>query len=248
MDQPKTNRPSQCPHAKLRLTAILFAVVTLGLPACRSGGVRVNGQNVKGNLAKLDSQATNPPEPAIQIPPKATVVDVPGGLLVARTHVQSRTPISITISPDAVALGDTFSLVDDSTGQTLVSRQAIALFDGVDSGRGVASAFRLEAATSLKPYDLTLKLYPLDPELKGKLAYGENHLRLLVSEGSPSPKRSESLLQRGDFTLTGLSRSYFQGPGQRRDGFEAEIGLWHQPLGATGQRTLTMGVIPLLSR
>lgn len=238
-----------------RGTSVLILLASLA--ACRND-ITVNGQSVKGNLKVLDEKGpaaaavdptpTDAPPSSTDNPPTATVIDIPDGLLTGRSYVQSRTPITLTISPDVANLGDTFSLYNDSTGQTLVAQQGIALYDPLDAGQSLAPALWSEAGAALAPYDLTLRLYPLDPEFSAKLTYGANQLRLMVREGSASPKRSERVLQRRDFTMTGVARSFSKEGMQRRNGFEAELGLWHQPVVSTDKSTLTLGVIPLLSR
>jgi hypothetical protein len=267
------NDSSSKPRRGTRALGLAYACLLIacigGLWGCRSD-ISVNGQSVSGNLKKLDEDpapavgavetsptatetnapATTTDTEATDADPSATaaVLDIPEGLSIDRTYVQSRTPIALRISQGLATLGDAFSLYNDSTGQTLVTQEVVALYEPASAYQAPPIALWLESEAALMADDLTLMLYPLDSELRGKLAYGANHLRFVAGEASSSPRRSERLLQRRDFYVATVSRAVFKGSLQRQNGFEAELGLWHQPVVTTGKTTLTLGVIPLLSR
>lgn len=226
-----------------------IALPTVLLAACNSGKITVNGQSVKSNLEKIDEQKSVAPATTGNEPSSAaTVVDIADGFSLDRTYVQTRTPLTILLSSELANFGESFSLYNDSTTQTLVKGQALALYNPSDGLTAVQIADFAQTDLAFAPFELTLKIYPLDPEIAGKLTHGENQLRLVVGEDTPVAKRSQRVFTRRDFPLLSLSRSFSAAATQRSGGFEAELGPWMQPAVTNGSSVLTLGVIPLLSR
>lgn len=243
------------PRWLLSVAAITIAVQA-GVLGCRSE-ISVNGQGAVSEAKKADDEAP----PASEVAPTASVsilppsgndenpptndLEIPAGLYVTRSYVQSRTPITLMVTPDLGSRGDTFSVYSDAA-QALVTHQTMALYGPYQGRPGSVLALWPEPVPDTT--DLSVTLDPLDPELTGKLAYGMNRLRLVVGEETLNPRHAECMLYRGDFGVAAVSRSYFPQGSQRQSGFEAELGLWHQPVVTTSKSTLTLGVIPLLSR
>lgn len=221
-------RKGKAVAAQLRqIYMIVGAIVALGATACeKKSSEQKRGTNDAATGPAPVTEPVPDPDPA---PVSAAVpVEIKDGLNLSRAYVQSRSPIVIDVSQQTLSPGELFSLTNDTTGATLVSDQTAGL--------------RLSA------YDLTLKLYPLDPEFASKFAYGVNQLHLLT-KSEAEPKDARATFHRGDFALFVTAGGSFTKSGlERANGLELMPSGFGQPSVTNGTRVLTVDPISLLNR
>ncbi len=181
----------------------------------------------------------------VATPSQIEPTEIVDGLNIDRTYLQSRTPISIVISADTVKAGNYFSLINESSNQTLISEQALSLTD--DS----ASSFQItnpNLALELSGYELTIKIYPLDPSFAGKFTVGKNILKVLVA-GDTETKQSKTTLTRKDYYLLTSGGGSFSSLEQRENGLELYPGMeLGQSAVTNGTRVLITNPVSLMSR
>ena len=188
---------------------------------------------------------TGAKKPVVATPSKIEPKEIIDGLNIDRTHLQSRTPISIVISADTVTSANYFSLINESSNQTLISQQALSLTDDP------ASSFQItnpDPALELSGYELTIKIYPLDPSFQGKFTAGQNILKV-VTESDTEPKQAKTTLTRKDYYLLAAGGGSFSSLEQRANGLELYPGMeLGQSAVTNGTRVLITNPVSLMSR
>lgn len=164
-------------------------------------------------------------------PPKGEPVDVPGSLGVTRTHYQSRGVVSLDVNSTALALGDQFSLTNDTTQATLIDHNDASLALSGDGGLN-GGAWHLTDG-----YDVTLKLYLLDPTLANGFAQGENRLRLLVDDGGAG-RTATTMMTLLDFTVFGPSTATFESGQQTVSGFQGGFEPLAKAVVTSGEKSI----------
>ena len=188
---------------------------------------------------------TRAKKPVVATPSEIESKEIVDGLNIDRTYLQSRTPISIVISADTVKSANYFSLINESTNQTLISQQALSLTDDP------ASSFQItnpDPALELSGYELTIKIYPLDPSFEGKFTAGENILKVLAASDT-EPKQAKKTLTRKDYYLLTSGGGSFSSLEQRANGLELYPGMeLGQSAVTNGTRVLITNPVSLMSR
>lgn len=205
---------------------LLLAVASVG---CRQG-MTINGQSVAANKKLLSEgapqSATAPlPQEAEPLPAsQAAPVDLPGALSAPRQYTQTRGSFTLTVAAEALADGDTYSVIDETNTQTLIDHQSAPTSGG-----------------------LLLSVYPLDPAYLGKLRYGGNQISLVVD--GLAPKTSEAMLRLHDFSVFVVATTAFPAGSQRRGGLQGGFSTWRQDIVAgNGTSTLSTGLVPVTNQ
>lgn len=173
--------------------------------------------------------AVEPPQP----------VEVDSGFDEARIYYQSRGVVTIKPAPGLLGEGDEFSLVNVTSGATLVERQPVAASLGV-AGEDVAFAL-LE-----RGYDVLVRLYPTDESMLGKFIYGDNQLKL--SAWTDGEERfSATAIKLQDFDIQGPALAAFSGDVQVSGDFQGWMSLTTSPVVAQDGSTLTTGVFAIVN-
>lgn len=197
------------------LRCLLSVVASVG---CRQQ-VTINGQNVATNKQLLGEgapQAASQPLPAS----KAAPIALPGALSAPHQYAQTRGSFTLSVGAEAFAIGDTYSVIDETDTQTLVDHQMAP-----PSG------------------DLSLVIYPLDPVYTGKLTYGDNQISLSVDNAVP--KTAKTTLHLQDFSLFAIATLVFPDGTQRSGGLQGGFSPWHQDIVVgKGTSTLSTGLVP----
>jgi hypothetical protein len=162
---------------------------------------------------------------------------IPGALTSNRSYFQTRSVISLKISPDSVEPGDLFSLFNVSSNEALVEPRPLAL-GPVDT---TGEPFSL--ATS--GVQVFVSLYLLDPNFSQKFAYGPNLLRLNID--SAQPKTDQKTIYLRDFKLLGTQTSHFSENKQRVGGFQGEFSSLRRPILKAGPNVMTNGFLMMVN-
>lgn len=194
----------------------LLIVFGLGLAACS---------------AKVKHASKRSPDPAAAEKAAAgagssrgTPVEVAGGLASARTMVQSRGTLALDVRQSAIRLGDRFSLVNRTTGVTLID------YDHAD-------------AALTGSYDLTLRLYLIDPAYAGAFSAGENSLRLIATSDD-GDRSADTAVTLKDFNAFGMTTGVFPSGEQRVGGFQGGFEPFAKStVSASGKGFLATGVV-----
>ncbi len=229
------------PHTRSRAArtaghGALLLLVSLLVPrsACRRQEVKVNGQNLRDTLARGKVEAV--------IEAIAEAIDLPGALGVKRVVFQTRGVITININSDQITPGAPMLLSNETTGATLVNAPAGAF--GLADTEADSGATWLAADSG---YDFQLRLYPLDPGLRSKFAYGNNHLKLSVDADS-APKSAEHDVALKDFSYFAVGASAFADDTQRQDGFQGQVDYLTSPVVTNSTYEIATGLIALPNR
>jgi hypothetical protein len=216
------------------LLLIQCGLFSLASMSCRKSHTSVNGLDV--NQAITDGQKAPATSPSATPVP----IEIDNGLTIPRTYVQTRGIIGLSVAIPAAANGDHLSLLDETTGATLIDESI--------SGLGLDSASEtLSHQVFLTAGNLLLGLYPSDPTLLAKLTYGENRLHLLV-EHAGTEDSAHSRVVLADFSYQDVSGSSFPGGSERQGGLEAEVSWLNTGVVGNGSGELTTGRISVLSR
>jgi hypothetical protein len=231
----------------------LTAVLALALNAGCTKQVTVNGQDVAANKNKIGQSPTGSigetPQ-AIGGPPATDVAPAPtpsggeakpsevvDGLSSERTHYQSRSTIVLTVSGKAAQAGDEYSLVNRTTSQILIDREALAL----NLVGPLLPGYLLKSSSS----GAQVRLYPMAPELDGTLAYGENELELTVDGEAPRVAKHRIVLR--DFSTGAVQTLFFDGNRQRAGKLQGEISTLTKPSTRSSKSRITTGFVPLIN-
>lgn len=150
------------------------------------------------------------PMPASE-PPRGEPVEIPGSLAAAREVYQSRGVIILDVKSAAIQLGDDFSLMNETTGAELIEHEQPALGLAGDETSG----------WYLNGYDVTLRIFLLNPEFAQSFAPGANNLQLRAwSEDDEVGRVAKTLVTLRDFTVFGGTIGTFESGEQRANGFE----------------------------
>jgi hypothetical protein len=234
----------------------LTALLILGLSLACVKRIKVNGQDVAANKNKLGRGPTDTmgeTSPAVEEPPAASGGEAPvpmppvgrpepleisGGLSGSRTHFQSRSTITLSISEEALLPGEEFSLLNKTTDQLLIERQPLSL----DLAAPLLSGYQLVAA----PSDTYLRLYPTAPDMAGKLTYGDNELQLMTDGEAPKVARRSIVLR--DFSVGAIQLLHFDGNRQRAGKLQGGISTFTTPTVRGGKSLLTTDLVPMINQ
>lgn len=195
-------------RAAIQTLGVAVAIVTLG-SGCQS------------KISTNDRRTSGEPAPAETPPPRGEPVEIAGSLAAERTVFQSRGVITLDVSPAALKLGESFSLVNDTTKATLIDSDSSGLALMGDEAMADAG-WHLGGG-----YDVTLRLFLMDPAIQASFAPGDNTLRLLVdaSDGG-APRLAKTLVTLHDFDVQGLTIGSFETSEQRTGGFQGGFELF----------------------
>jgi hypothetical protein len=198
-------------------------------------GVSCNSKlDVKANRG-APLPAEEEPTPETPAEPDADKSDDPDqakqvddGFARTRYYYQSRSIVTLKLTPDGVPAGSMFSLINDSTKTTLVEDETLA-------------AREMAAGTSFglteQGYDIILRLYPLTTAMKGHFRYGKNALRLLANDGGQVLESTTNIFI-SDFDIQGLETV---AAAEEAD----QLDLWMNPTSrvtVSNETSLTVGV------
>jgi hypothetical protein len=178
---------------------VLPVVVAIAAAGCRSS---ISTKNLRSG-AHAEAPAGEPP--------RGEPVEVPGSLATAREGYQSRGIIALDVKSSAIQLGDEFSLVNETTGAALIEQEQPKL----------ALAGADESGWYLDGYDVTLRIYLLNPDFAQSFAPGTNNLRLHVSSaGDETGRVAKASVTLRDFPVFGGTIGAYESGEQRSRGFE----------------------------
>jgi hypothetical protein len=216
------------------------------LIACGIGvalGCRSDLETPAKKSARSSAAAPAAEPAATDAPPAAThaatPIEVQDGFATARKYYQSRSVMTFDLDKNLAEAGDQLSLVNDSTGQSLID--SIPLAAGLtDLGDSVAPL--TDAA-----FEIRIRLYPSAPSSAGRFAYGANVLRLLIND-RVAPRFAKSAIFLRDFPFQGPRLALLADGVEGRAGFDADASTVVAPIVTNGTATLTSGFVPILSR
>lgn len=164
-------------------------------------------------------------------PPTGKPVDLPGGITSGRATYQTRAVVELNVAAGTMQSGDPFTLTNETTQVTIIDTRT-----GADA-----------LGFSLEQFALSLRLYPADPALIGKLVYGENRMRLLTGEGDGVTTLKTVELR--DFPAFGVTSTAFPSGSQSSSGLQGGF----EPFGKVivegkGKSTLTTGFMSISNR
>lgn len=185
----------------VRILPVVLAIVSAG---CRSS---ISAKDSRTGAREEEPAAT----PPAGEPPRGEPVEVPGSLAAAREVYQSRGVIALDVKSSAIQLGDEFSLVNETTGAALIEQESPKLALAADD----------ESGWYLDGYDVTLRIYLLNPDFAHSFAPDANNLRLHVSSSQDEIGRvAKTLVTLRDFPVFGGTIGAFESGEQRSRGIE----------------------------
>lgn len=202
-------RAQTAPAARLPL---LFQTLALLLVTAVFGsGCRAKVSATSNRTSKASKDPTAKGEP----------VEIPGSLAAERMFFQSRGVITLDVSSTALQLGEQFSLVNNTTKATLIENESSSL--ELLGDEAMANKGWLLGSG----YDVTLRLFLLDPTIRASFAPGENALQLFVdSTGDDKQQTAKTTITLHDFDVQGMTIGCFESGEQRTDdGFQGGFEL-----------------------
>lgn len=213
----------------VRVFPMILAIAATG---CRS--------SISAKDSRTGAHEEKPATPPAGEAPRGEPVEVPGSLAAARTVYQSRGVIALDVKSSAIQLGDEFSLVNETTGAALIEqeRPKLALAGDDDSG------------WYLDGYDVTLRIYLLNPDFAQSFAPGTNNLRLHVSSSEDQIGRvAKTLVTLRDFPVFGGTIGAFESGEQRSRGFEGGfVQFGNSTVSSKGKGLLITGFSNIVNR
>lgn len=156
---------------------------------------------------------------------------------VARTHLQTRQSLVMTLTVEPRDRGGLVSVVDAATGDAVVPGLSV---DEAASGQGFAWTPTAASAS--------LVLGPSGEAFGGRLTYGVNKLRAVWEADDDRVDSATVDIVLRDFPVFSPSATAFLQDRQTKDGYQGWIGATPGRLKATDGSTLTVGFFNIINR
>jgi hypothetical protein len=229
-------------RALLVTTLILAGCEAKIAPTVKSGAPVPKPDGVKGAQQQPDSgqtpagggdaPVTRAGETTVPATTAPAPVEFTNGLGNDRTVFQTRSVVTITLSSDIVPPGSSFSLLNLTSGNTLIENQSVTL-----PGMGLKLDEPGYGVRLSQGYDVTLRLYPSSEAMTGRFKYGGNDLKLLVD--GEAPKYALRTIELADFDMQGIQAITTD------ETSEGGLELWINPVtspAVTRASSLTVGM------
>ncbi len=193
---------------------VTVTLIPLGLLHCSKGN---NSSLSKSQLIEKQQQAE-------KAPAVAKSIEVPDLYSISKSNIQTRSVLTLRIADTHVDDITELSLLNDTTDATLVDHQPISM--GLSQDTTSISSFSMTRQAA----DVIVKIYPGLADLRSKMKYGNNSLRLIAVAGDEERYNVKSV-RFADFK--------YLGPAFMNRGDENEI---EKPLSSGGLTPFAQGV------